>query len=59
MNRAFHTGDILGYPTKALMSLASVIMVCQALTGYIMWLMKVRAKALQSKRRQTIAHDAV
>ena len=37
LNRAIHTGDLFGLPTKALMSLASLAVVAQALTGLMMW----------------------
>jgi uncharacterized iron-regulated membrane protein len=37
LNRAIHTGDLFGLPTKALMSLASLAVVVQALTGLMMW----------------------
>lgn len=41
-NRAIHTGDIGGYPTKILMSLSCLMLIVQALTGYYMWLKKMR-----------------
>lgn len=37
LNRAIHTGDILGRPTKIVMSLASLAAVAQAITGLMMW----------------------
>jgi uncharacterized iron-regulated membrane protein len=37
LNRAVHTGDIFGVPTKMLMSLASVAAVTQVVTGTLMW----------------------
>lgn len=37
LNRAVHTGDILGIPTKILMSLASLAAVAQVVTGAVMW----------------------
>ena len=37
-NRAMHTGDILGLPGKALVSLASLAVVVQVVTGLVMWL---------------------
>jgi uncharacterized iron-regulated membrane protein len=36
-NRAIHTGDIFGIPSKALMSLASLAAVAQVITGLTMW----------------------
>jgi uncharacterized iron-regulated membrane protein len=41
-NRAIHTGDILGYPTKILMALACLLLIGQIMTGYYMWWKKVR-----------------
>jgi uncharacterized iron-regulated membrane protein len=37
LNRAIHTGDVLGMPTKVLMSLASLAAVAQAISGLMMW----------------------
>lgn len=36
-NRALHTGDIFGVPSKVIMSLASLMLVAQLMTGVIMW----------------------
>jgi sulfite reductase (NADPH) flavoprotein alpha-component len=36
-NRAIHTGDIFGIPSKILMSLASLAAVAQVITGLTMW----------------------
>ena len=36
-NRAIHTGDIFGIPSKAIMSLASLMLVMQLVTGVLMW----------------------
>jgi len=35
--RAIHTGDIFGIPSKIIMSLASLMMVIQFLSGFKMW----------------------
>ena len=43
VNRAIHTGDIFGYPSKILMSLASLMLVVQVITGYWMWWKKLRS----------------
>lgn len=43
-NRAIHTGDILGYPTKIVMSLACLLLIGQILSGYYMWWKKMRFK---------------
>lgn len=37
LNRALHTGDVLGLPSKAVLSLASLIMPFQLLSGLVMW----------------------
>ncbi len=37
-NRAIHTGDEFGIPSKALMALASLMAVAQVVTGIMMWL---------------------
>ncbi|HET7791042.1 MAG TPA: PepSY-associated TM helix domain-containing protein [Gemmatimonadales bacterium] len=36
-NRAIHTGDLFGVPSKVLMSLASLMAVAQVATGVMMW----------------------
>jgi len=38
MNRAIHTGDVFGIPSKAVMSLASLAVLAQLVTGVVMWL---------------------
>ncbi|HLW54160.1 MAG TPA: PepSY-associated TM helix domain-containing protein [Candidatus Angelobacter sp.] len=43
-NRAIHTGDIFGLPSKAVMSLASLMLVLQACSGLVMWWKRTRAK---------------
>ena len=40
LNRAIHTGDILGLPSKAVMSLASLTVLAQLVSGLVMWLKK-------------------
>ena len=37
LNRAVHTGDIFGIPSKAIMSLASLMAVVQVVSGVAMW----------------------
>lgn len=37
LNRALHTGDVFGIPTKILMSLASLAAVAQVVSGALMW----------------------
>ena len=45
LNRAIHTGDLLGIPTKVLMSLASLAAVLQVVTGLVMWRKRSAAAA--------------
>lgn len=40
LNRAIHTGDVFGIPSKIVMSLASLAVVAQALSGLALWLKK-------------------
>ncbi len=37
VNRAIHTGDIFGIPSKAVMSVASLALAAQMLSGLVMW----------------------
>jgi uncharacterized iron-regulated membrane protein len=41
-NRAIHTGDIFGYPSKILMSLSCLLLIVLPVTGYYMWWKKSR-----------------
>lgn len=54
LNRAIHTGDIFGITSKAVMSLASLIMALQLVTGVVMWLKRrgaeKRGRAATDKR---------
>jgi uncharacterized iron-regulated membrane protein len=43
-NRAIHTGDIFGIASKAVMSLASLLLVLQCASGLVMWWKRIRAK---------------
>jgi uncharacterized iron-regulated membrane protein len=45
-NRAIHTGDIFGPPSKTVLSLASLMMVAQAVTGAMMWWRRRRKKLI-------------
>jgi len=36
--RAIHTGEIWGWPTKSLVILVGVVLMHQALTGFLIWL---------------------
>lgn len=40
LNRALHTGDVFGIPSKIVMSLASLALVAQLISGVVMWLRK-------------------
>lgn len=51
LNRALHTGDILGVFTKILMSLTALMLVGQAITGYFMWWKKLRARQRDESER--------
>ncbi len=42
VNRALHTGDIFGIPSKTVVSLASLMAVLQLFTGVVMWWKKKR-----------------
>jgi uncharacterized iron-regulated membrane protein len=44
-NRAIHTGDIFGYPTKILMAIACFLLILQSITGYYMWWKRLRSKS--------------
>jgi uncharacterized iron-regulated membrane protein len=48
-NRAIHTGDVYGLPTKTLMSLASLMLVVQAITGVYLWWIKLRARERRNR----------
>jgi uncharacterized iron-regulated membrane protein len=45
LNRALHTGDILGLPSKVVVALASLMMPLQLLTGLVMWIKRRRTEA--------------
>ena len=51
VNRAIHTGDIFGIPSKFLMSLASLMAAVQVITGVIMWWKRTRARRARSEPR--------
>ncbi len=44
LNRAVHTGDVFGLPSKAMASLASLVLVLQTLSGWHMWWWKRKAR---------------
>ena len=45
LNRAIHTGDLFGMPSKILVSLASLAALAQVLTGVTMWWLKKKPSA--------------
>lgn len=47
-NRAIHTGDVFGIPSKIVMSLASLLPVMQAASGLVMWWKRITAKSRSS-----------
>jgi len=50
LNRALHTGDIFGIPTKILVSLASLAAVAQVVTGTLMWWKRPRRVRMEPSR---------
>lgn len=48
-NRALHTGDILGIPSKTVLSLASLLLVLQAISGIVMCWKRIRNKGLTER----------
>jgi len=52
LNRALHTGDIFGMPSKVAVSLASLAIVAQFVTGLVMWRKRV---AQQRRAKKTFA----
>ena len=55
-NRAIHTGQIWGLPTKILMSLCSIMLVVMVITGYYMWWKKLRSnRAAEARAEAAIA----
>lgn len=51
-NRAIHTGQIYGYPTKILMSLTSMMLVLMVISGYYMWWKKLRSATKMAELRR-------
>lgn len=48
-NRAFHTGDVFGMTSKIIMSLASLLLVVQAISGIVMWCKRLGAQRSAKK----------
>lgn len=57
VNRAVHTGDILGYPTKILMSIFCFLLIIQAFSGYFMWSKKRNAVPRRQASLRKVAPD--
>jgi uncharacterized iron-regulated membrane protein len=53
LNRAIHTGDVFGMPSKFLMSLASLMAVVQVISGVAMWWKRTRANARATSGRSS------
>ena len=53
MKRAWHTGDLFGWPTLIIWNLASLIMAAQAVTGAIMWWNGRPARKAAAARKAT------
>lgn len=47
-NRALHTGDIFGIPSKTVLSLACLLLVMQAISGIVMWRKKAATVQVQA-----------
>ena len=56
-NRAIHTGDIFGMPSKIVMSLASLAIFVQFVSGLVMWWKRTRA-AKRAKQSTPVAAAA-
>ncbi len=55
LNRAMHTGDILGYPSKILVSLSSLLLIMQAITGYYLWWKKLRTRQTAETKPESVS----
>jgi uncharacterized iron-regulated membrane protein len=56
-NRAIHTGDIFGIPSKLVMSLASLALVLQAASGLVMWWKRIRGKSRSKNLAATVSAE--
>jgi len=61
LNRALHTGDVLGIPSKVVVSLASLIMPLQLLTGLVLWTKRrpteTKASAVANSRAAAVQRN--
>jgi uncharacterized iron-regulated membrane protein len=55
-NRELHTGDILGWPTRILACIMSLMLPALAITGPIFWWKRTRKKAPRVMARTTQSH---
>ena len=55
LNRAIHTGDLFGYPSKILVSLSSLMLIIQAITGYYLWWKKLRSQSKSDTATTAVA----
>lgn len=58
LNRAIHTGDIFGMGSKIVMSLASLIMALQLVSGVVMWLKRRAAEKRATRSVPNVAATA-
>lgn len=56
LNRALHTGDVGGLPTKVLACLMSLAVVVQAFTGVVMWWKRRAPAKRQPERVEQLVH---
>jgi uncharacterized iron-regulated membrane protein len=56
LNRALHTGDVGGLPTKILACLMSLAVVLQAFTGVVMWWKRRTPAKRQPERVEQLVH---
>lgn len=59
LNRPLHTGDILGWPTRIIWFVASLMVVIQAVTGVLIWWKPRRKKALDEAVEESSASAAL
>lgn len=58
LNRAIHTGDLFGYPSKILVSLSGLMLIIQAITGYYLWWKKLRSQPVPERDAKVEADRA-
>ena len=54
-NRPIHTGDVGGMPTRILWFISCVLVLAQAITGFLIWWKRYRAKKITPARREAAA----